>query len=189
MAVTQLASQADVKAALGRDLTTDETARVGAILDKASELFRAESRQQFTAGRSHVLVKVNGGRAYLAERPTTEVHSVTDQAGNPVEYTQFQQWLEVPKLSHEFVIVDYSHGGTVPDLVRLTIADVAKQVLLIDPEAVAGKTQYSETTGPFTEQSTYATWAQGGATRLAPDDLAVARSFRMRVPNVWVQSA
>lgn len=189
MAVTQLASVTDVKAALGRDLTTDETARVGAILDKASELFRAEARQQFTAGRSEVRVKVNGGRVFLRERPVTEVHSVTDEAGNPVAYTRFKQWLDVPKGSHAFVIVDYSHGGTVPDLVRLTIADVARQVLSINPNAAEGVTQYSEATGPFTEQYTYATWAQGGATRLAPDDLAIARKFRPRVTNVWVQGS
>lgn len=189
MAVVQLASKADVEASLGRDLTSDEDARVEAILDKASELFRAEARQQFTSGRSEVRVKVNGGRVFLRERPATTIHSVSDEAGNPVEFTQFKQWLDVPKRSHEFVIVDYSHGGDVPDLVRLTIADVARQVLSINPNAAEGVTQYSETTGPFTEQYTYATWAQGGATRLAPDDLAVARKFRATVPNVWVQGS
>lgn len=186
MAVVQLAAVEDVVDVLGRDLTADEGKRVEAILNKASELFRAEARQQFTPGRSEVRVKVNGGRVFLRERPATEIHTVTDERGHEVSFTQFKQWIDVPKRSHEFIIVDYSHGGDVPDLVRLTIADVARQVLMIDPNAAAGVTQYSETTGPFTDQSTYATWAQGGATRLAPDDLAVARKFRARVPNVWV---
>ena len=188
MAVDQLASKEDVEAVLGRDLTTDEQSRVDAVLDKASELFRAESGQQFTAGSSEVRVKVNGGRVYLRQHPVTQVESVTDDEGNEVEYSRFGQWLTVPKRSHEFVIVKYDHGGEVPDLVRLTIADVARQVLSIDPNAVQGVTQYSETTGPFTDQFTYATWAQGGATRLAPDDLAIARKFKRRVPNVWVAS-
>lgn len=189
MAVAKLASVEDVKAAFGRDLTSDETARVGAILEKASELFRLESGQQFTSGRSEVRVKVNGGRVYLRQRPVTNVHSVKDDYGRDVPFTHFKQWLTVPRISHEFVIVDYSHGGDVPDLVRLTIADVARQVLSIDPKASRGLSSAMEVTGPFTDQHTYAVWAQGGATRLAPDDLAVARSFRVRVPNVWVQSA
>lgn len=189
MAVVQLASADDVEAAFGRDLTSDEQARAGAVLDKASELFRLESGQEFTAGSSVSRVKVNGGRAFLRQSPVTDVVSVTDDHGASVEFTRFKQWLTVPKRSHEFVIVEYTHGGVVPDLVRLTIADVARQVLSINPNAAEGVTQYSETTGPFTEQYTYATWAQGGATRLAPDDLAVARSFRVKIPNVWVSSS
>ena len=189
MTMTQLASTVDVEAALGRELTPDEAARVDAILDKASELFRIASGQQFTPGRSEVRLKVNGGRVFLRQAPATEIHSVTDDSGQEVPYTWFKKWLTVPKVSHEFVVVDYSHGGDVPDLVRLTIADVARQILSIDPVAATGVSQASQTTGPFTDQLTYATWAQGGATRLSPEDLAVARSFIVRVPNVWVPSA
>ena len=189
MAVEQLASVEDVKEAFGRDLTSEEQERVGAILDKASELFRLASGQQFTPGRSEVRVKVNGGRAFLRQAPVTDVHAVTGDSGQDVPFTLFKRWLTVPKISHEFVVVDYSHGGDVPDLVRLTIADVVRQVLSINPNAAEGVTQYSATTGPFTDQYTYAAWAQGGSTRLAPDDLAVAESFRVRVPNVWVSSS
>lgn len=189
MTVAQLASVADVEAAFGRSLTPDEETRVGSILDKASELFRLASGQHFTAGRSEVRVKVNGGRVFLRQNPVTEINSVTDDAGREVPYTLFKRWLTVPRRSHEFVVVDYSHGSeAVPDLVRLTVADIARQVLSINPNAAEGVTQYSATTGPFTDQYTYATWAQGGSTRLAPDDLAVAHSFRVRVPNVWVSS-
>lgn len=188
MTVVQLASEADVKAAFGRDLTPDERARVGAILDKVSELFRLESGQRFTAGSSLSRVKVNGGRAFLRQAPVVTVVSVKDDDGRDVPFTLFKQWLTVPRLSHEFVVVEYEHGGVVPDLVRLTVADVARQVLSIDPTASTGVAQYGQTTGPFSDQFTYAAWAQGGSTRLAPDDLAVARSFRVKVPNVWVSS-
>lgn len=184
----QLASQEDVEAILGRALTEAEADRVDAILDKASELFRAESGQQFTVGRSEVRVKVNGRRAYLRQHPVSEVHSVTTDNGHDVSFDVFGQWIRVGLPSSKFVIVDYSHGGDVPDLVRLTVADVARQVLSINPNAAEGVTQYGETTGPFSEQYTYATWAQGGATRLAPDDLSIARKFRVKVPNVWVQT-
>lgn len=185
MAVVQLATAMEVAESFGRDLTPSEQARVGAVLDKASELFRLESGQQFTPGESEARVKVNGGRVFLRQAPVVEVTSVTDDHGRDVPFTLFKQWLTVPKGSHEFVIVSYSHGGEVPDLVRLTVADVTRQVLSINPNAAEGVSQYSETTGPFTEQFTYASWAQGGAARLAPDDVAVARSFRRRIPNVW----
>lgn len=188
MAVDQLASINDVESALGRVLTSEESARVGAILDKASELFRLVSGQRFTPGESVARVKVNGGRVFLRQAPVVSVESVTDDAGVDVPHTLFKQWLTVPKRSHEFVIVSYSHGGEVPDLVRLTVADVARQVLSIDPVASTGVSQFSETTGPFTDQLTYAAWAQGGATRLSPEDQAVARSFRVKIPNVWVSS-
>lgn len=187
MAVVQLASDVDVEAALGRDLTADETARVGAILDKASELFRRRSGQQFTVGTSEVRLKVNGGRVFLPQRPVTAVTTVTDDDGNPVAYTQFKQWLTVPLISHQFVTVAYEHGGEVPDVVRLCIAEIARKVLGIDPNAAAGKVQHTETTGPFTDSDTYATWAQGGQTMLAPDDNALADTFRVRIPNVIVQ--
>lgn len=188
MAVVQLASRADVEDAFGRDLTPEEEERVGAILDKASELFRLASGQQFTPGRSTARIKVNGGRVFLRQQPVVIIHSVTDDRGSDVSYDLSQRWLTVPRRSHEFVTVDYSHGGDVPDLVRLTVADVARQVLSINPNAAQGVAQYSGTAGPFTNQYTYATWAQGGATRLTPDDLAVAHSFRVRIPNVWIPS-
>ena len=187
MTVVQLALAVDVKAALGRDLTTEEAAKIGAILDKASELFRRRSGQQFTTGTSEVRLKVNGGRVYLPQRPVTAVTTVLDDDGVAVEYTRFKQWLTVPLISHEFVTVTYEHGGVVPDVVRLCIAEIARKVLGIDPNAAAGKVQHTETTGPFTDSDTYATWAQGGQTMLAPDDNALADTFRVRIPNVIVQ--
>lgn len=187
MAVTQLASTADVVAALGRELTSDEFARVGAILDKASELFRRRSGQQFTEGTSEVRLKVNGGKVFLPQRPVTAVTSVVDDDGDAVEYTQFKQWLTVPLLSHEFATVTYTHGGEVPDVVRLCIADIARKVLGISPKAMSGAVQATVTAGPYSRNETYATWAQGGQTMLAPDDAALADSFRIRIPNVIVQ--
>lgn len=181
-----LAGKSDVEAAFGRDLTPDEATRVGAILDKASELFRAAAGQQFTLGDSISRLKVNGGRVHLPLRPVIEVQSVTMDSGADVRYSRFKQWLDIDLPSSEFVRVTYSHGGDVPDLVRLTVAEVAKKVLSIDPNAAAGVSQTSESTGPFSGSQSYATWAQGGQTMLAPDDLAIARSFRVRVPTVWV---
>lgn len=174
-------------AALGRGLTALEAARVGAILDKASELFRLRSGQQFTPGSTVQRLKANGGRVRLTQRPVTAVTSVLDDGGSAVAFTRIASVLTVGIRSHEFVTVAYTHGGDVPDLVRLCIADVAKMVLQISAKATEGVTQHSESVGPFSRAETYAAWAVGGATRLAPDDLAVADSFKIKHGSVIVQ--
>ena len=188
MAVYQLASQEDVEAVLGRVLTSAEAARVDAVLDKLSELFRRESGQQFTPGSSTVRLKVNAGRVYLPQTPLDEIVSVVDDDAVAVEFTAAGSWLTTGLASHQFVTVEYSHGGIVPDLVRLAVADAARQVLTVDSYAATGVSQRGVTTGPFSDQFTYAAWAQGGSSRLSPDDVALARSYRVKVPTVWVQS-
>ena len=183
MAVTKLASTTDVEAALGRDLTTSETAKVGAILDKASELFRSRSGQQFTAGTSEVRLKVTADWVSLPQRRVVSVESVTvdEVSGAAIVFVLYQSRLTLTNVqAGDMVRVAYTHGGVVPELVRLTVAEVAKKVLEIDPNAIVGKTQHSETVGPFTEQDTYATWAQGGQTMLSPSDNAVADAYRVR---------
>lgn len=187
---TPLAGDDDVRLALGRALTDSETERLPGILAKASELFRLEAGQTFTPGRSDVRLKVNAECVHLPQSPAGVIHSVTDDHGRAVAYTRRKQWLHIRRGSHEFVTVDYSHGDeAVPVLVRLTIAEIAKKVLSINPNAAAGVVQHQETSGPFSDSDTYATWAQGGQTLLAPDDLAIARRYRTRVPRLWVQRA
>lgn len=187
MAVVQLANQADVIEQLGgRGLTPEEEARLGPILDKLSELFRLHAGQTFSAGTAKVRRKVDGGLVFLPQRPVTAVESVTDDHGCAVPFARDGQWLDVGLGSHRFVRVRYTHGGDVPDLVRLTIADAARQILSIDPKAVAGVTQGSETGGAESISNTYATWAVGGATRLSPEDIAIARTYRTRAPRVTV---
>ena len=198
MAVTQLASATDVVAALGRDLTSVEVTRVEPILDKASEMFRRRSGQQFTTGTSTVRLKVNGGRVYLPQRPVTSVTGVVDDDAVTIPYTRADQWLDVNILitgtstyssflgSDAFVTVTYAHGGTVPDLVRLAVADIARRVLSVPESALAGMSQYAETKGPFTESGTFAAWAVGGQTMLSPDDKALADSYKFRAPSVTV---
>lgn len=185
--MTQLASATDVAAVLGRSLTASEAIKVESILTKLSELFIRESGQKFTAGTSKVRLKVNGGRVYLPQRPVVDVTSVVGDDGCVHEFTRTGQWLTVPLRSHEFVTVTYAHGGAVPELVVTTIADAARQVLLVPAAAASGVSQAGTTTGPFSDQTTYAAWAQGGFARLSDDDTALARSFRQKVPTVWVQ--
>ncbi len=184
-----LAAVDDVKAALGRDLTTSEANRVPDILLKASELFRRAAGQTFTAGTSDVRLLVVGGDVYLPERPVTSVASVVDDNGAAVTYTRRGQIITTSLGSGRFVVVVYSHGGTVPDLVRTTVADITRKVLTIPEQAATGIARTTETKGPFSTTVEYATWAQGGQTMLAPDDYMIARSYRVRRPRVFVPPA
>lgn len=186
MSVTQLASTTDVQEALGRDLTSEEQARVGAILDKASELFRIRSGQQFTLGTSAVRLKSNGGVVRLPQRPVVSVESVVDDHGNPVAYELLGSTLITCLRSHQFARVTYTHGGPVPDVVRLCIADIARKVLEISKAARGGLSQFSNSKGPFVQSGTYASWAVGGQTMLAPDDNALADTFRTKLGSVIV---
>ncbi|MEU2180109.1 hypothetical protein [Streptomyces thermolilacinus] len=73
-----LASVDDLAARLGRPLTPEESARVGALLADASALIRDYTRQEFTAvsGDSIVLRPV-GVTLRLPQRPVTAVTSVS----------------------------------------------------------------------------------------------------------------
>ena len=186
-----LADRNDVRDLLGRDLSGEESARVDSILSKISELFRKESGQIFTPGVSTVRRKVNGGEVFLPQRPVVSVVSVVDARGCEVGFSQVGQWVSVPCLgSHEMVVVTYEHGSeVVPSLVVDTVADAARQVLLVAPDAVSGVTQVSQTGGTYTASATYAAWAQGGSARLSQEDAKIARSFRSKFGNVWVGGA
>lgn len=187
--VSSLASLADVAVSLGRDLTDSEKARLVPVLLKASALFRREARQTFTAGRTQPRLKVNGGRVYLPERPVTTVHSVVDDCGAAVEWTRKDQWLTTCLGSSDFVTVDYTHGETplpADHLARLTVAEIAGKITWVWERNQPGVTGYTKTAGPFSETWQYAGWAQGGSASLSPDDTAVARGLRVRVPTVHV---
>lgn len=186
-----LASSEDVAAHLGRSLTAAEDDRVGGILAKASALFRRTSRQDFTEGESTVRLKVNGGEVRLEQIPAVAVSEVADDKGIDIDHELAGQRLTVtrngcPLASHEFVTVTYTHGATVPDLVRETIAEIAAKVLRIDPKAAAGITTTTHAAGPFSESDTYAGWALGGTTMLSPSDQELALSYRYKGTQVIV---
>lgn len=183
MAVVQLATSADVVAAFGRALTSAESAKVGAILDKASELFRRRSHQQFTATTYTVRVRITSGFVMLPQRTPSSITTVVSaETGSAVAYgDRVGQKLYITGLpSGCWVKVTYVTDGVVPDLVRLTVAEIAKKVLSISDTAASGATQMSETIGGYSYSNSYATWAQGGQTMLAPADDAIALSYRVK---------
>lgn len=189
MTVTRLASTADVEAALGRELTSGEQGLAEFALDKASEAFRREAGQTFTPAESTVRLKALGGVVTLPQRPAVDVSAVADDDGNAVEFTLDGQRVVLDADALPYVAVTYEHGGDVPDLVRLAVAEVVARNLRIDDDAKAGKTQFSNTAGPFTESGAFATWAVGGQVMLSPDDKALARSYRRPQPRVYIQNA
>jgi|ERR1051325_94552 hypothetical protein len=181
-----LATKEDVVAALGRDLTTSEGKQVDGHLLKVSDLFRLEARQQFTRGRSTNRLRVTGCAVTLPQRPVQEVYTVD---GRPAgAFSLVGQRLELIAGTGDVVTVDYEHGyDEVPDLVRLTVAGIVAQLFEADPRARAGVSQRGETRGPFSVQETYAAWAQGASPRLAPDDVKVAQSYRVKTYGLIVQ--
>lgn len=187
MAVAELAALAtadDVAAAFGRPLTEEEAGRADWILARLSDLFRREARQDFTVGEYTHRVKVNGGQVHLPRGPLVAVESVRDDRGAAVPWTMRRGYLVVPLPSYTFVTVAYMAGyAEVPGVVVSQIADAARRVLSIAPEAAAGISQIHETTGPFSGQMSVASWAVGGQTMLSPDDIRLARSYRPAPPD------
>ena len=191
LTVDPLASSDDVARQLGRDLTSAEEERVVDVLAKASALFRRISRQDFTVGESTVRLKVNGGDVRLEQAPATAVSAVVDDDGNDIDHVRVGQRLTVtrngcPLASHEFVAVTYSHGGSVPDLVRIAIAEIAAKVLRVPAAAAAGVTNQQRSAGSFQETNAYAGWAVGNTTMLSPDDKELALSYRDKGTQVIV---
>ena len=187
-----LASPEDVAALLGRDLTPAEAIRVGPILKKASALFRMEAGREFTEGFADNVFRVVGDTITLTEKPVESVLSIKDdRTGETITgYTRTKNRIRLRDgCTSGMVRVVYTWGTDIPEIVKQTVADIARKVLSIDPRAAAGLTQYGKTTGPFSEQLTYATWAQGGQTMLAPDDRAIAQSFRTKTYGPIVQQA
>lgn len=186
--MTALASTDEVWILMGRDLTPTEQAQAAMYLDKLSEQFRKEARQQFTPGTSTVRLGVIGGIIYLPERPVVEVASVIDDRGGAVDWTLSGQRLSVDLITGQFATVEYSHGADeVPVLARTTVAEAVKRVLSLDPLASTGLMQASETVGSANQANMVATWAQGGQAMLSPNDLSIARSFRPYRPRIVVQ--
>lgn len=69
--MTALATSANVVSVLGRALTADESARVGAELDKASAFVRAETRRAFDVGPFTVLRRVRDTGTVALDAPAT----------------------------------------------------------------------------------------------------------------------
>lgn len=98
----------------------------------ASGRIRSYTRQQITAGIS--TVTTNGLAVRLVQRPFKELLSVTDKAGNPVQYRQ--QGDTVTTRSTGGLTVTYRHGlNSIPDDLRGLIHTIAQRVSRLDGSA------------------------------------------------------
>lgn len=184
-----LASQADVAALLGRPLTSEELLRVEVILTKLSAQFRMYAGQDFTPAESSVRLEVVGGSVLLRQRPVVAVSSVLDDGGNAVSFMLVGNVLTVDA-DVPAVTVTYTHGDSeVPDLCRATVADAASRALLVPLQALQGIASHSLTTASISEQTTYSSTTQMNTSGLSADEIAVAKSYRVRRPRAIVSQA
>lgn len=179
----ELASEAQVEAALGRPLADGERARAGAAVAAVSAKMDAVSGYAFTHATRTGLVKVGRGRVRPLFGHVTRIVSVEDEDGAPVEFVDHGSYATVAVADDgAFLRVTFESGWpTVPDEVQLQVASAAARVLATaDSGVTAGVTSRSVTNGPFAEHVGFAAWATSGQIALSPDDLAVARWYGPR---------
>ena len=146
-----MATQTDVVAELGRALTSDESARVDAALERASDYVRAETKRRFEAGTYTVTRRPRNGRVTLDGAATVTAVNTVDATGTASEvdatsYTLRGNTVYGLTYACEYEIT-YTSDGTVPaELVRVVAAMASRD---ITNEVPAGATSYSWTKGPF----------------------------------------
>ena len=186
----ELASEAQVEAALGRPLADGERARAGAALAAVSAKMDAASGFAFTHATRTGLVKVGRGRVRPLFGHVTRIISVEDEDGTPVEFVDHGSYATVAAADDGALLrVTFESGWpAVPDEVQLQVASAAARVLATADSGVsAGVTSRSVTNGPFAEHVGFASWAASGQVALSPDDLAVARRYGpARGGRCWV---
>lgn len=211
--MTNLATQADLEARIGRSLTTTEATRAAAYLTDASALIRGYTRQTFTAVDGDVVeLRPVGMRIRLPERPVTAVNSVeaigwggladiTLPVGSwgwdgidVVEITPFDSrvWINFPELDlpdsyPDTYRVDYDHGDAdVPDDVVAVAASMVLRTLL-SPSLVEGMT--SEHIGQYSYQlGQFAGGAASGTSvRLTEADKDALRNYRRQATSIQVR--
>lgn len=190
-----LASPADVETILGRELTDAEAARCGGLLLAASARFRAEARQDFTAGEATRVLRVTDGQVRLPQLPVTEVTEVraittTGTAGAVIGTWAFDgigtvsvgDWwtlqVNAPAVDldewAQAVQVTWSYGwDEIPDDVVYAVAGMVARAV---GTGAAGSGVVSETIGQYSYRLGAA--AESGALGMTADEIAVARRYR-----------
>lgn len=205
MALDPLATDTDIRERLGRELTTAETARVGALLSDVSARVRNYTGREFTQRTSTVRLRVHNGRLVLPQRPVVSITSITainrDGTAGPVIagwywdglYTvtlplpgQIANGPEWPDYSawgafNRSVDIVYVHGDpVVPDIVVAVVCSIVMRAFGRKPEE-----------GGMTSESidgySYSVGAIGaaGALGMFPDEQAALDVFRLQAGTTW----
>jgi hypothetical protein len=168
--VPSIATASDLVARLGRDLSSEESVRVEALLADASAMIRAYTGQDFAVVLDDVVIlRVQGGTLQLPQRPVIEVSRIEaiGAAGTPDVVLVDWVWDGIDQVrlgEGNYVInlpeiwwdddgypgtyrVTYSHGHAQPpaDVVAVACAMVLRT--LTSPAMAGGLT--SETVGPY----------------------------------------
>jgi hypothetical protein len=208
--VADLATQEDLEARLGRDLTEDEEARAPALLADASALVRDHTRQDFEAVAGDVIIlRPVGSILRLPQRPVTAVTTVEAVApdGTATAVMSFWSWdgrdkvdLTYATYSADFTDpawrdrrqpdtyqVTYDHGdATIPPTV---VAIVCAMVLrtLLSPSMTTG--MVAERIGAYNYQLQQGAGAAGATVVMtAADEKALARYGPRRSGTIQVEA-
>lgn len=162
-----LATDSDVAERLGRDLTSDELARIGALLSDVSAAVRSYAGQTFTQEETAALLPIRNRAVRLPQKPVTAVASVEDGLGNALVFTWLTGDDRIALASSSYLnawelyirpsgtrlakaLVTYTHGyETTPDDVLGVVCSVVGRALGVSPTQ-AGITSESITNYSYT---------------------------------------
>lgn len=160
--MTALATVAQLKNVMLRDLGADDLRRAPQLLAIASTKVRTYTGVNFTSTTETKRLRVRAGKVRLPQAPVTAVSGVVDMDGNTVSHEWYAGRVVDcnPTLLNEFEInlrripvqwvdVTYTHGyDPIPDDVVGVVCDMVAAALDSPPE---GAPVVSETMGPFSE--------------------------------------
>ena len=176
--MTALATSSDVAAELGRTLTTEESAKVDAALEKASAWVRAETGRFFEADTYTVRRKPRGGKVRLDD--PTSVTSVSAIANDGTASTVTGWTLRGDTLygltCDSWVEVEYVSAGTVPGALISVVAAIVGRAITSD--APEGAESYTITRGPFSESASFAEGVDSGA--VLGTESSIVRRHKLR---------
>lgn len=191
-----LATSSDVVGRLGRALTTEETAKIAALILDASSSVVAYTGQTFLEAETTALLPIRNRAVRLPLRPVTAVSTVIDQFGNslpfiwiPTDTTvtlasstwinafelNILPWTRISKAN-----VTYTHGyADVPDDVIGITCQVVGRALAV-PMSESAYVTVSESITNYSETTTTA-GPRGGAFGLLPDEKRILDRYRVLV--------
>ncbi|MFD9949689.1 hypothetical protein ACFWYW_55615 [Nonomuraea sp. NPDC059023] len=207
--MTALACVKDVELRLGRTFTSDEAGRASVLLDDASALVRAYTRQDFAPpAPTTVVLRASGGVVRLPKRPVTAVTSVVmvGMYGSPditvvgwgwdgLDVIDVSGWtsciINLPEAVYEAddlpstYRVTYTHGyATVPPVVVAVVAGMVGRTMAA-PTTTSGLT--SETIGSYSYRLAEPGVGTAVSLTSADKELLDAAGFRARAATIPVR--
>lgn len=206
MSLPPLVSVEQVEAALGRDLTTEEAARIDFLLSSASSRIRAYTRQDFTfVEDDEAVLRPVGTVIRLPQLPVTEVTNVVaiGLGGLPDVTLGGWSWdgiskvdirgigsvvLNLPEWWYSYgpdtYRVTYSHGyATIPqDVVDAAINMILR--VLYSPSPVEG--MVNEKIGQYGYQMQQGSGAAGASIAMNSSDKELLSSYRRKAGTIEI---